>query len=445
MAVSCFVTASSMGHSSIPTVDTIQNAGYTHSSARNAPKVFCRSVRFALSLFFFYMVANVCQAQSREVVCKNGIGEFDAVFHTGVEVRVGAARNGELATRVCEGTINWERQKLVVEPTAAQIDVDAFGVDLGLPVQVATLQVKKTSDECCMEYRIYSLRKPLRLLRKITGGSFFSAADTDLDGRVEIWTDDTAAVDGFEHIPLSSLDSAPPVVLRFERGRLLDVGAEFQSDYDRQIESARAAFDAQDLREFKESDGILAPAVTFSEEALHLRQRLQTVKIKILEIVWLYLYSGREEEARRTLTDLWPIADAERIRGAIWAARARGILKQTEGVSKGVRAGGKPEARVYEGLLGLGNKPEVSVLPQPILLLRAPPEGKAAEVLASTEVRLILVLDSAGKVRSATPEDRVDWADAGLKASVASWKFIPAFKNGQAVASRIGYAVSLRK
>jgi hypothetical protein len=333
----------------------------------------------------------------------------------------------------------------VIASGVAEIDVDVFGVDLGVGGPVTALQVKKANDECCREYRIYSLKRPSRLLREIHGGSFFSAADTDLDGRVEIWTDDAAEMDGFEHIPLSALDFAPPVVLRFERGRLLNVGAEFQGDYRERIKTLRASLNAQDLQEFKESDGVLAPGVAFSAGAQHLRERLQTVKIKVLEIAWSYLYSGAEEEAQRTLADLWPAGDLSRIRGALWAAHDRGILKQTDGVSKGVSAGGKAETRVYEGLIGVGTKPEVSVLPQPIMLRRPPPEGVAAEIVAATEVRLILVVDAAGKVRSAKPEDTAEWTDAGLKASVASWKFTPAFKDGQPVASRVGLAVSLER
>jgi len=42
-----------------------------------------------------------------------------------------------------------------------------------------------------MTYKVYSLEKPPRLLPTITGGDWFSAADTKLEGRTEIWTSDT--------------------------------------------------------------------------------------------------------------------------------------------------------------------------------------------------------------------------------------------------------------
>jgi hypothetical protein len=96
-----------------------------------------------------------------------------------------------------------------------------------------------------MEYRIYSLEKPPRLLRTITGGEFFTTSDVDLDGSVEIWTNDAAAVDGFENLALSELDSAPSVVFRFAHDRLVDVSAEFSSYFDDEIAGIRAGIQSR--------------------------------------------------------------------------------------------------------------------------------------------------------------------------------------------------------
>jgi hypothetical protein len=45
------------------------------------------------------------------------------------------------------------------------------------------------------------------------------------------------------------------------------------------------------------------------------------VKAKVLEIVWAYVYSGREQQAWRSLTEMWPVTDADRIPTAILNAR----------------------------------------------------------------------------------------------------------------------------
>jgi len=259
---------------------------------------FPRLAASPVLFFLFFLTAHVCRAQSHDVICDKGAGDFEAEFRTGVKVHVGAARNGELATRLCDAAVSWDKGNLAIAAGASQLDVDAFGVDLGLGVPVVAFQVKKSAAECCMEYKIYSLRAPAVFLRGITGGGFFSAADTDLDGRVEIWTDDAAAVKGFENFLLSELDFPPPVVLRFVRGRLVDASSEFQPYFDRMIAQERAKLNPLDIDDFKSSDGKLATSASVSATRMF---HLRSVKMKVLEIVWSYLYSGREEEAWQTL------------------------------------------------------------------------------------------------------------------------------------------------
>lgn len=230
-----------------------------HDPARAALTLFRCATR-ALALFFLSIVATTaCHAQSHDVLCREGVGEFQAEFLTGVKVRVAAGRNGDLAARVCDASLSWADQTLVLTSANSEVDLDAFGVDMGLGVPVVAVQVKKLKTDCCMSYEIYSLKTPPVLLRRITGGEFFSAADTDLDGRVEIWTDDAASVAGFENLRLGDLDFAPPIVLRFTRGKLQDVGAEFRPYFDQKIAVERAKLDPQDLADFKSSDGKLAP------------------------------------------------------------------------------------------------------------------------------------------------------------------------------------------
>ncbi len=164
-------------------------------SLSNVRKVRVRFCAATAALFCFLSItSSLCCAQEHDVLCSEGSGGFEAESHTGVTVQVRAARNGGLAARTCEGILGWNKHSVTIATGASQLDIDALGVDLGLDVPVAAFQVKKMDSDCCMEYQIYSLERPPQLLRTITGGDFFSAADTDLDGRVEIWTDDTAAI-----------------------------------------------------------------------------------------------------------------------------------------------------------------------------------------------------------------------------------------------------------
>jgi hypothetical protein len=417
--------------------------------ARNAR---LRFLRFAAPLaLFFLFCPRVCHSQSHDVICDKGAGDFEEEFRTGVRVHVGAARNGELATRLCDAALSWEKGSLAIAAGVSQLDVDAFGVDLGLGVPVVAFQVKKSAAECCMEYKIYSLRTPAVFLRGITGGEFFSAADTDLDGRVEIWTDDAAAVNGFENFLLSELDFAPPVVLRFVRGRLQDASSEFQPYFDRKIAELRGKLNPQDANDFKSSDGKLAPSASVPAARLF---HLRSAKTKVLEIVWSYLYSGREEEAWHTLAEMWPAEDVDRIRSALLHARARGIRAQVDGISTKIHTGREIQTKIFDAttvpvaLPGVTPKnvdPKLEITtPKAILMLRPPPVNELELGLAQTESQFELVIDSAGKVRSAEVVG-AHAADEGLMNSTSTWKFIPAFNAGRPVASRILLGVSLKR
>jgi len=413
------------------------------------------SARHAASLLLFCALASgVGHAQSHGFVCREGNGSFEAEFYTGVAVQVGAERKDGLATRKCEGALLWGTQKLAVASTAEEVDVDAFGIDLGLGGPVVTFQAKKPEAECCMTLQIYSLQRPPKLLRTITGGTFFSTADTDLDGQIEIWTDDAAAIEGFESPNVGRPELAPTVVLRFVRGRLLDVGSEFRSYFDSEIASVRRALDPGDLRDFKNSNGRLAPTAHFSQEDLRHSERLESTKAQVLRIIWAYLYSGREEEAWKSLAELWPEADVDRIRAAISGMRARGMLAQADGVAPKLASHAGPAkifdlrtqaAPISEIAWARGIRTEKGsqiIPPAPILIERRAPVG-ASEADALPELLVELIIDSAGKVRSA--ESAAPAFDASLKSEVGRWKFVPAFDAGHGVASHVFMLVSQKR
>jgi len=252
----------------------------------------------------------ICELQPHPVLCSGGTGNFETEFRTGVKVHIGAARKGALATRSCTAKLIWGNQALVVAASAAEVDLDAFGTDFGDGIPVAAFQIKRADSDCCMDYAVYSLQKPPRLLRTITDSEFFSAADLELDGHVEVFTDDAAAVNGFEKLTLGEMDSPPTIVFRLANTHLQDVSAEFQPYFDDQIRTIRAAIAPHSVEDFRNSDGALAETSSGSStKKLH---RLRTVKIKVLEIVWAYLYSRREQQAWRSLAAIWPSADVDR-------------------------------------------------------------------------------------------------------------------------------------
>ncbi len=376
------------------------------------------------------LLPSACHAQVHDVLCKAGNSSFEASFRTGVTISIGPQKDGGFSTRACHGTLSWGKQKLVVASGVSQLDLDMFGVDLSPGVPVAAFTTAKANDACCMSYQIYSLNEPPQLLRTITGGGFFEAADTDLDGAVEIWTDDSGAVNGFEGLASGEIDSVPTYVLRLEHNRLLDASSEFRGFFDDVIKRVLSRINSELLRDFKASDGKLQASSNSPPELIRL-SKLRAVKIQALEVVWAYLYSGREKEAWQSLAEMWPATDLERIRGEILKARARGIHAQLDGVSKG---------KLIKHRKPIFSQPEVK--PATAILMRVyPPEGQEGSI-GRKESHVELVIDSVGKVRSVKPAGETKLLEQYVLVSASRWKFIPAFKNDRSVASRMHTAVS---
>jgi hypothetical protein len=137
---------------------------------------------------WFSTLSVVCLSQTHAAVCSNGFGRFNSKFTTGVAISVGAVKAAEFSGRVCTAAFKWDAQDLAITPEASSVDIDLLGVDLGLASPVVALQIKKSDLDPLVRYEIYSLEKPPRKMRAITGGDYFRAADTDLDGRIEIST-----------------------------------------------------------------------------------------------------------------------------------------------------------------------------------------------------------------------------------------------------------------
>ncbi len=394
------------------------------------------------------------------VVCDAGAGQFSTLFATGVIVTVGPQREHEFATRACEASVVRNRNEVVVARSAAQVDIDVLGADLGLGTPVVAFQIEQAASDVGTTYEVYSLSGPPRLLRKLTKGDWYRAADTDMDGRVEIWTRDAVALNRFDDIPLSEFEFLPTLVLRFENQHLVDVSSQFQPYYDEQIARLRTQLNSGLLSKFKNCDGRLS---VIPPEELRDLLDLTSTKIKVLEMVWAYLYSGREKDAWRTLADLWPTSDFERIQKAIESARAGGIRSEIDAdlspapvhkwrtqiydlatQFKSYDLSGRQVGSMQQGPSKAVASPLGNVNVPIQILLDTPPPPDAEHPFPPGGVLVDLILDVAGKVASAKIINKADEGPIGdvlIKAS-GRWKFIPAMKNGKAVASHILLTVS---
>lgn len=428
-----------------------------------APRFVLQRTALLASLVLIPCAGN---CQITDAVCQNGAGSFSATSSTGVAVQVGTRKVNGFGSRDCETILRWNGQEFLADSHAWQLDVDAMDIDLGLGAPVLTLQVKPTQAGLTSTYEIYSLKQPPHLLRQITGGDTYSAADVDLDGHVAIWTHDAMVIDGLDGIPLSSFDFPPTVVLRFEKHKLLDAHAEFAAEFDRQIDAVKARLTAQQLTAFKASDGTLAATPASAVKELH---NLMTAKIGILEIVFAYFYSGREDQAWQTLHELWPTADFERIRAAIRAARARSMLSQVDGVDAAGGSRSKHNIAVFQAppektksshepspppmpsALGIeqnitpySDGPQTGMADTPPEQIHLYMRSEAEDGDGPLDHRLMvhLLIDDAGKVRSIQFNGP---ADQRIREASADWKFVPAFKFGHPVACRLDFEIGSPK
>jgi len=356
------------------------------------------------------------------MLCDHGNNSFSFDSPGGVSVLIGPAHAAGFAARNCAAELAWRKQRLTVADQVPQVDLDLFDVEIGLASPVAALQVKPSEEGCCLNYQIYTLQSSPRLLRTLRGG-FFSAADTNLDGRVEIWAEDAEAIDGLDGLSATTFDFLPTYVLRFEGDRLLDATQEFAPHFDAIISALRAKLTWPQLADFTSSDGKLALTITDLDQFRNLRN----TKMVVLEIVWSYLYSGREEEAWKALREMWPPLDFDRIRTAIADRRSRGILTQIDGVVlQSARVKPRPVFRQSEVTPARAMNPSFPDL--------GPWVPKAVD--------FDLVIDSAGKVQSLTPEAELD---PYLLAYARAWKFVPATKGGHSVASHLHLSLTLKR
>lgn len=119
--------------------------------------------------------------------------------------------------------------------------------------------------------------------------------------------------------------------------------------------------------------------------------------------------------------------------------RALGIHGQADGNSAGPPKGKKKRAPIFDATSRSAATRRLEVLPPRPILLERPdaPESQLAD-----NSLLYLVIDEAGRVRSVEAAENVKGVAPGWKNAATTRKFIPAFKDGRPVASRVRIFVS---
>lgn len=164
---------------------------------------------------------------------------------------------------------------------------------------------------------VVSLGEHPRLVRTIENQYGFWLQD-DCGGRVRIWTSDGAFAMDPDLADVYHRDLlTPDVVLELQGESLVDATPICRAYFDQEIESLRSKLRERDIQRFRGHQ---------IKDDFYRGQ----VKGKILKIIFSYLYTGRETEAKRFLQQMWPSNDSERLWRSILELRSEGVLRNLD-------------------------------------------------------------------------------------------------------------------
>jgi len=195
--------------------------------------------------------------------------------------------------------------------------IEVAGQDVngdGIPDVV--LKAYSGGAHCCWTYYVMSLGSKPTLIKKFENNRDAVFFRDRKSRRIVVRTLDGAFdyFDGMCH----ACTPFPDVYLRLDGRDLIDISSEFSLDYDEIINENRKALTAGQRQRLKTLSGNPSDAEPVREAVY-----------KTLMVVLAYLYSGRETQARKTLQELWPPFDQERIWNLILETRRDGILCYT--------------------------------------------------------------------------------------------------------------------
>jgi len=225
----------------------------------------------------------------------------------------------------CRASVMSEDGKTVYELTDREIALTPIsGKDVnGDGKPDAVIETHPARGACCWNYYVITPGEEQPLLRQFATSVPLNFEDKLGDGKVEIWTREFAfdGVDGFPH----SESPMPLIFFRMKGPNVYNVSQLFWTDYQREIEDAKNGISKEDAEALtKEESENAKPPQEGDPKAIHLR----SVRALVLTVVLDYLYADRGPDAWRTISEMWPILDRQRIRQLILRNRMRGILSE---------------------------------------------------------------------------------------------------------------------
>jgi hypothetical protein len=217
----------------------------------------------------------------------------------------------------CRAVVLDKHQKTVFSADDERFSIELAGQDVnGDGVPDVIISGYSGGAHCCWTYYVIALGEQPGLITKFenerdavflkdqeTGGFYIST----LDGAFDYF-------DGLCH----ACKPFPQVFLRIEGSRIVDIGPRFEAAYDESAKKNRAALSPEELA------ALVAMKTNPSESG---SSDVYETAAKVLSIVFAYLYSGREPQARHEIQMMWPQFDQARMWNLIQKRRHQGILR----------------------------------------------------------------------------------------------------------------------
>lgn len=283
------------------------------SRGRNRHRYPCLAVLFILLVFASPALA----ARSHD--CPEGEGNKTVRDVQGFQVEFTATKSDDFAFgHACRVVVRDPVQSVVFSDEDFDFSLVMADADLnGDSISDLVLESYSGGAHCCWTYYIVSLGEKPRLIKQFDNERAVAFVRKEKSGRVEIVGQDG----GFDYFDgqCHACTVFPVVYLRLEGDQLVDAGAEHVKDYDEIMAKNQQALSAEERQSFRSATQI----------PYKVGDATDTTPGKVLSIVFAYLYSGREAQARQALQELWPPFDQERLWKLILDSRRKGILSQT--------------------------------------------------------------------------------------------------------------------
>lgn len=257
--------------------------------------------------------------------CSQGQGELRRELWDGYAAEVAPAPSETRAQ--CRAALLAPDGKVLFETVAAEAVVNEItGRDLNGDTKPDVVLETRRGEPCCYTYSILSPAGSPPLVRQITTSEPLTFEDREGDGKIEISTRDHA-YNGFDGLP-ESQSPAPLVVFRLRGNTLYNVSASYWSEYEMEINQARASVSRNALDLLKSGAGASDPRGKPKELSPIEERQVIEAKGVVLSIALNYLYGGKGQEAWKTIQDMWTDLDKDRIRQLILRTRMNGVLAE---------------------------------------------------------------------------------------------------------------------